>query len=88
MRRHVDAKMIDDRPLLAADMCARVKREAGRLIYPRSTKMWGASPELFRPAAKVGDIEPVDERALDRRHPNGPAGVGLGDAAAEVGPSP
>jgi hypothetical protein len=43
------------------------------------------SPDLFPPAAKVGDVEPVDERALERRHPTGPAGEGLGDdAAAEV----
>jgi hypothetical protein len=39
------------------------------------------SPDLFPPAAKVWDVEHVDERALERRDPNGPAGVGLGDAA-------
>jgi hypothetical protein len=48
------------------------------------------SPDLFPPAAKVWDVEQVDERALERRDPNGPAGVGLGDAAevraARTGP--
>src|SRR3990172_3033763 len=40
------------------------------------------SPDLFPPAAKIGGVEHVDERALEGRHPNGAPGVGLGDHPA------